>query len=163
MDACVLIDFLKSKRSVIKLISEHVGPVYVTSPVVEEIQREIKNENELIELGLCIIEPEIQDAFRAVNSPGPTSFQDHICFLVAEREELSLVTNDTHLRRLCKKKGIPCLWGLQPLVQLHCSGGISSKTAVEIARKIHQTNPRHITNQILERFIEKIRKQAREG
>jgi len=92
MDACVLIDFLKTDRSVLKLISECIGPVHVIGPVVTEVRKRIENENELVELGLCIIEPELQDGFRAVSSPGPTSFQDRLCFLVAKREGLTLIS-----------------------------------------------------------------------
>jgi len=161
MDACVLIDFLKTDRSVLKLISEYVGPVYVIDPVVMEVHRHIENENELIELGIRITEPE--DGSLAVSLPGPTSFQDRLCFLTAKRDGLILVTNDTHLRKLCTTKGIPHLWGLQPLIELHCSKGISSQIAIEIARQIHVSNPRHITGQILGQFIERIRKQAKPG
>jgi len=36
MDACVLIDFIKTDRTVLELIVKHVGPVHVISPIVEE-------------------------------------------------------------------------------------------------------------------------------
>ena len=57
---------------------KHVGPLYVTGPVVNEIN-EINDENELIELGLVIIEPELADAYAAASQSGPTSFQDRLC------------------------------------------------------------------------------------
>lgn len=29
MDACVLIDFIKTERTVLELVSKHIGPLYV--------------------------------------------------------------------------------------------------------------------------------------
>lgn len=51
MDACVLIDFIKAERSLLELVAKHVGPLYVTSPVVGEVN-EIDDENELVQLGI---------------------------------------------------------------------------------------------------------------
>ena len=70
MDACVLIDFIKTERSVLELIVKHVGPLYVASPVVAEVN-EIDDEAELVALGLIIIEPEIADAYAAGSRSGP--------------------------------------------------------------------------------------------
>ncbi len=64
MDACVLIDFIKSDRSVLELIVKYVGPLHVVSLLVDEI-KEIDGEEELAALGLIIVEPEIEDAYTA--------------------------------------------------------------------------------------------------
>ncbi|RMD83545.1 MAG: type II toxin-antitoxin system VapC family toxin, partial [Lentisphaerae bacterium] len=148
MDACVLIDFIKSDRAVLALIVKHVGPVYVISPVVEEVG-DINDESELLELGLVIIEPEIQDAYEAANRSGPISFQDHLCLLTAKRHGFTCVTNDKSLRKFCRQEGVPLLWGLEILAQLHRVGGISGKDAVAIAEKIQVSNPKHITNKMM--------------
>ena len=157
MDACVLIDFIKADRSVLELIVKHIGPVHMISPVIDEIN-EIDNEEELVDLGLIIVEPELEDAFAAASTSGPTSFQDHLCFLTAKRYGFTCVTNDKNLRKLCEKEKVPLLWGLQLLIELHQSGGIPAQDAIEIAHQIHKTNPKHITAKILERFIENIKK-----
>ena len=70
MDACVLIDYIKTDRTVLELFVKYVGPLYVTSPVVDEVD-EIDDENELVSLGLFIIEPEIEDAYAAGVDPAP--------------------------------------------------------------------------------------------
>lgn len=54
MDACVLIDFIKAERAVLELVVKHIGPLHVTSPVVDEVN-EIDDENELVALGLIHI------------------------------------------------------------------------------------------------------------
>lgn len=151
MDACVLIDYLKTERSVLELFAKYIGPVHVVSPVIEEVQ-EIDSPEELIELGLIIVEPELEDAFAAASQIGPTSFQDKLCLLTAKRHGFTCVTNDKNLRKLCKKEKVPFLWGLQLLAELHQSGGIPAADAIAVAEQIHQTNPKHITTEIIERF-----------
>lgn len=158
MDACVLIDFIKADRTVLELVVKHVGPLHVASPVVDEVH-EIEDENELVELGLIIVEPEIEDAFTAAAPSGPTSFQDRLCLLSARRHDFICVTNDKNLRQLCKKEGVEILWGLELLSELHKAGGIPGKEAETIARAIHASNPKHITAAILSRFINIIRGQ----
>jgi len=152
MDACVLIDYIKADRYVLELIVKHIGPVHVVSPVVEEVN-EVENEEELAELGLVIIEPELKHAFTAASTQNSLSFQDKLCLLTAKRHGFTCVTNDKSLRKQCSAAKIPLLWGLELLATLHKSGGISAKSAIDLARQIHCDNPRHITASILERFI----------
>lgn len=151
MDACVLIDFVHADRTVFQLVAKHVGPVYVVSPVVEEV-RDIDGQGELIELGISVIEPEIEDAFAAASAIGAVSFQDRLCLLTAKRHGMTCVTNDTSLRRQCSNEGIPLLWGLELLLELHAAGGIPRHNAEDIAEAIHEANPKHITTALLRRF-----------
>lgn len=155
MDACVLIDFLHADRTVLQLVAKHVGPVYVVSPVVEEV-RDIDGQEELIELGVSVIEPELEDAFSAASASGQVSFQDRLCLLTAKRHGMTCVTNDTSLRRQCRNDGVPLLWGLELLLELNVAGGIPRRIAEEIAQAIHEANPRHITTTILNRFRKKL-------
>ena len=158
MDACVLIDFIKADRSVLQLVVKHVGLLHVTSPVVDEVN-EIEDENELIELGLVIVEPEMEDAFAAAGQPGPTSFEDRLCLLTAKRYGFTCVTNDKSLRKVCKEESVHLLWGLELLAELHKAGGIPAKEAEKIAQEIRKSNPKHITAEIVSRFTEVIRRQ----
>ncbi|MBN1548488.1 MAG: hypothetical protein JW902_17695 [Syntrophaceae bacterium] len=157
MDACVLIDFIKAERAVLELVVKYVGPLHVTSPVVDEVS-EIDGENELAELGLIIVEPEIEDAYNAGGQSGPLSFEDWLCFLTAKRYGYTCVTNDKNLRKLCKQEGIPLLWGLELLIELHKAGGIPAGDAEIIAKEIRRSNPKHITAEIISRFTNIIRR-----
>jgi len=158
MDACVLIDFIKVERSVLELVVKHVGPLHVASPVVDEV-KEIDDENELVALGLIIVEPEIEDAYTAGIQSGPLSFQDWLCLLTARRHGFTCVTNDRNLRKLCRQEGVPLLWGLELLIELHKAGGITGKEAEALAKTIRQSNPKHITEKIVSDFVEHIRSQ----
>lgn len=158
MDACVLIDFIKTERTVLELVVKHIGPLYVTSPVVDEVN-EIDDENELVALGLIIVEPEIEDAYTAGGRSGPLSFQDWLCLLTAKRHGFTCVTNDKNLRKLCRQEDVSLLWGLELLAALHKAGGIPATEAEKIAQAIRLSNPKHITKKIVLRFADMIRGQ----
>jgi len=155
LDANVLIDFIKADRIILKRIVEDVGPLCVASVIVHEV-KDIKNEDDLFELGLHIIEIEIEDAYTAGTWTGSTSFQDNICLLTAKRHGCICVTNDKSLRKLCEHKGVRILWGLELLAKLYNVGGISKKKAINVAESIHQLNPYHINTTILQRFKESL-------
>jgi predicted nucleic acid-binding protein len=155
IDACVLIDFIQADRYVLGLIVKHVGPLYVVPSIVDEVNDlEI---DELIDLGLLAIEPEVEDAFDAANKKGAVSFNDHLCLLTAKRQGFTCVTNDKNLRKECSKEKVPFFWGLELLRFLYNEGGMSSDSVISLAREIHQNNPRHITVEIFERFEKSIK------
>ena len=158
MDACVLIDFIKTERTVLELIVKHVGPVHVISPIVEQV-KDIDDENEFLELGLVIMESEIEDAYAAASHSGSISFEDRLCMLTAKRHGFACVTNDKNLRKLCRQEGVPLLWGLEILAELHKTGGIPGKDAELIAQAIRKSNPKYITTEIISRFKDRIRRQ----
>jgi hypothetical protein len=134
-------------------------PVTSLSPVVDEVNG--TNDSDLIELGLRIIEPGLSDVFEAAdraNRVKQTSFQDQLCLLTAKRQGFTCITNDTNLRKACKDERVECLWGLELLLILYKKGGILSKDVVEIVEKIHRTNPKYITKNIVKEFRKKIKK-----
>lgn len=161
MDACVLIDFCKAERSVLRKCVLDVGEIHVITPVLQEV-KEFQSEQELLDLGLILDEPELEDALSAAEGRGPVSFQDRLCLLTAKRNRCTCVTNDKSLRKLCALEGVPVMWGLQLLLELLGAGGISPKEAVNIAETIHRANPRHITASILSRFIENVHQRKGE-
>jgi rRNA-processing protein FCF1 len=157
MDACVLIDYMNGEPDLFKLISSHIGPIYIATPILEEVDS-IKSIEELEELGLIAIEPEIEDVFTAEELGGQTSFQDNICFLTAKRRSLTCVSNDINLRRQCTEESVPILWGLELILDLTKAGGIGKKEASRIARDIQKSNPRHINARILSDFVVKLKR-----
>ncbi len=157
LDACVLIDFLQTDSSVIKVLAEYIGPLYVTSTLIGEIN-DITDESDFVELGLLVVEPEIEDAF-SVSTDGPLSMQDQLCLLTAKRAGFTCITNDKNLRRLCEKEGVQIMWGLELIAELHKAGGITNKYAERLARAISESNPMHITPEIVSRFMDRIKTQ----
>ena len=110
-------------------------------------------------MDLELIEPETDDLFKAVDTEGRTSFQDNLCFLTAKRHNLICVTNDTNLRLMCEASNVPILWGLELILMLVREGGLIKKEAAHIAQEIHNTNPKHIDETVLKRFLSKLKSQ----
>lgn len=56
LDANVLIDLSKTDRTVLNLISEHIGQIYVPITIFEEVKQ--IDETECLGLGIILHEPE---------------------------------------------------------------------------------------------------------
>ena len=155
LDACVLIDYLKAEPALFGFITENVGPVHVVSTVYEEVTQ-LTSMQHMADLGIVLVEPEIEDAFEAMRMTGSTSFQDNICLLTAKRLGMTCVTNDKSLRNACSEYDVPIMWGLELLLLLVRSGGLDHNSAIEIGRQIHADNPRHISSWIIADFEKKL-------
>jgi len=162
MDACVLIDFIKADRDVLRLVSRHVGPLHVISSVMLEV-KDIGSENDLVALGVIVIEPEIEDAYVAASLSGSISFEDWLCLMTAKRHGFTCVTNDRSLRKVCIQQGVSLIWGLELVAELFEADGIRIEEAEAFARRIRQANPRHITEEILSRFLDRIQLRVSSG
>lgn len=155
LDACVLIDFFKSDKFVLESIVRYISPIKIISPIIDEIN-DIDSEDDLLELGIKIIEPEFEDGIISHSLPNTLSFVDKLCLLTAKRNHFICVTNDKLLRKNCIKNHVNTLWGLELLIKLYKSKGILKREVKNIARKIRDINPLHISSKILTRFYESI-------
>lgn len=151
LDSCVLIDFMNGEPKLFHLLAEKVGKIHVVTPIIEEVDS-IQSLKDLEDLGLIALEPDIEDVFTALKLKGKTSFQDQICYLTAKRYQLTCVTNDKPLRKLCEENHIPTFWGLELIIELTKLDGVSKKKALDIAKVIHKSNPIHIHERILSNF-----------
>jgi hypothetical protein len=77
MDANVLIDLCEADRTVIRLISDHVGRIHVPLPVLREEVDQI-DEAEYAKLGIVPVEPPFQTAVNAAARRAGLSFHDHL-------------------------------------------------------------------------------------
>ncbi len=154
LDANVLIDYFKSDPSVLKLVSSHLGELFVALPVLEEVKE--ADQSLLESFGLVVVEPEVDALLEAGMKKGSLSFQDRICILLAKENGWSCVSNDKPLRRECEAEGIPVMWGLEMMVLLVAAGKLDRNAALEVANKIHQANPKYIGKGVVEDFKMKI-------
>src|SRR3990172_2486046 len=146
MDANVLIDLCEADRTVIRLISDHVGQIHVPLPVLREEVDQI-DEADYAELGIVAVVPPLQTATDAAGRRAGLSFHDHLCLLLARDNGWTCVTNDGRLRRECAAEKIPVLWGLETVALL------TAKAAEEIGRAIQRANPRFITDEVIKGFL----------
>ncbi len=155
MDANVLIDLCEADRTVIRLISEHVGQVHVPLPVLREEVDQI-DAAEYADLGIVPVDPPLQTATNAVARRAGLSFHDHLCLLLARDNGWTCVTNDGRLRRECAAEKVPVLWGLETVALLVDDGVLTARAAEEIGRAIQRANPKFITDAVIRGFRERI-------
>jgi hypothetical protein len=53
------------------------------------------------------------------------------------------------------------LWGLELVANLYNALGISLEKAEAFAKSLHESNPKHITKEIVLRFIAKLRSKGK--
>jgi rRNA-processing protein FCF1 len=154
LDANILIDFCKCDKTIVQLICHHVGQIYLATPVLYEIN-EI-DENDCLDLGIILVEPELELAILAAEEKGPLSFQDKLCFLMAKQNGWTCVTNDKPLRRRCDNEGVPLFWGIELICILVESGGLPLKQASELILEIMKLNPKYITDSIVANALKRL-------
>lgn len=153
-DANVLIDYVKSDPAILKLISKHVGQLYVTSLVLEEVNE--LNENDCDKLGITVIEPELKHLFQAEGKRGALSIEDHLNLILAKNNGWECVTNDRPLRIECEKEGVPIVWGIELICILVERGGLPLDHAKQIIKAIHLLNPSYIKEHVVQSAFERI-------
>ena len=153
-DACVLIDYCLTNKKILRLVSRHIWKIYVLRPVFVEVKELDEETADTLEIE--IIDPDISQLQRAGKRGGGLSRSDRLCFLAAKDNGWNCWTNDIGLRKLCKKEEVPVYWGLEVMISLYRLGHITIVDAIETARKIHKINKKHITEEIIARFINKI-------
>lgn len=151
-DADVLIDYAKSAPDVLSLVSTYVRKLYVTSPVLREVDQLSTTTAEALKIDL--IEPtltQLVDA-AAIRQQNPAlSGQDALCFILARDNGWACLTNDKALRKYCSSNHIACLWGLEILRHVVATGRLTPQEAFRIAQDFQSKN-RYIHPNIVSKF-----------
>ncbi len=155
MDASVLIDFCEADRTVLALVSKHVGQIYVPLPILREEVDQL-SEEDWPALGITPVEPPFETAALAAQRRPGLSFYDTLCLLLARDNRWTCVTNDGRLRRECAREGIPTLWGLETLALVVEVRALPTADGAKLGHAMHRANPLYITERILEGFLRRI-------
>ncbi len=150
MDANVVIDYQKSDLSVLGLVHKHVGEVHILTTIIEEVDGVDVVDFE--RLGLKVVEPKLSHLTQAAAKRGQLSFRDRLCLAVASEAGFICVTNDKQLRRVCNEEGVGVLWGLEIMTALVLANAMSAEDTVQVAEKIHLSNPLHISRTLVNQF-----------
>ncbi len=138
LDANILIDFCQCDRTIVKLVCNYVGQVYLTTPVLNEVKQ--VDEGDCQELGIILVEPELDQVVLAAEKKGPLSFQDNLCLILAKENGWSCVTNDKPLRKRCRDEGVTIIWGVELICMLVESVGLPLEHATDIIMKMPGIN-----------------------
>jgi predicted nucleic acid-binding protein len=155
-DANVLIHYYLADKQILKLVVQHVGPVVVPRPVLDDEVDGLDIE-EAASLGLTVLEPEDAYIIRAGSQGGPLSKHDRLILALAKDNGFICWTSDSPLKKQCEKDGISTCWGLEMMLLLFQNGHLSESAAIRIARKIHEMDRGYITLQIVEEFERKLK------
>ena len=150
-DADVLIDYRESDLAILELVAQHLGRLAVLSSVLDEVRG--VTPTQCARLGIEIIEVETERMLRATEVESSVSFNDRLCLIVCREEGWTCVTNDRALRRLCKRHGVETRFGLGLMANLVEAGVLTRRRAVAVARRIQASNPLHINDRVLNRFL----------
>lgn len=156
-DADVLIDYRDSDLTVLKLVSEHIGPVRVLREVLDEAPG--IDDSQCAQLGIQIVRLETELMIEANDLPRSLSAEDRFCIIACERNRWTLVTNDRAMRTVGKQRGIQLRWGLGLMVDLVHAQVITEPRAIKVATAIRAANPTHITADLFERFRTRLRER----
>lgn len=152
-DANVLIDYAGAGLPVIGVIARHLAPIYIPSPILEEVTQ--VSQEQVEQLRCEVIEPTLAQASEAAAGAGTVSFQDRLCLIVARDAGWQVLTNDRSLRNACGEAAVRCVWGLEAMALAVEAGHLSAKRAVAAVEKISAAN-RFITPEIVRRFRRRI-------
>lgn len=156
LDACVLIDFCKVDKTILSVVCEHVGTIHVPSPVLAEVN-EIE-EDEAPDLGIVVVEPDLEQVVAAGARRRGLSFADRLCVIMARDRFWTCVSNDGAVRKACELEAVPVLWGLEMMGLAVGAGGLGLREAEQAAWAIHCDNKMFVTEEIVERFVKKARR-----
>ena len=156
LDACVVIDYAESDLSVLGTVSRNVAPIALARPILDEVEQ--LDEHQAVALGVTIVDVDLSLATSAA-APGSTlSFEDRVCLLLAKREAWTCVTNDKPLRAACAKEAVTVMWGLEMMLHAVGAGAMTSAEAIDVAKAMHDANPRYVTKQLVAEFTRKVRR-----
>jgi predicted nucleic acid-binding protein len=155
VDADVLIDYVVAEVTILGRVARHVGSVYVVRSVLAEVEG--LDADQCTRLGIEIVEPSVDQLLEAGAEPrGRLSFNDRVSLIVAAEAGWTCVSNDRALRRACGDRQVQVWWGLHLLLALVRDGALDRDAALAVARAIHESNPLHITREIVERFVREL-------
>ena len=154
IDANVLIDYCKTDLSILTIFSKVIGTINIPTPIIYDEVSQISI-TKAEKFFLNPIEPTLEQLIEAKTFKR-SHFCDNLCFLIGQGNGYTCITNDKHLKRLCKEHNVPSIWGLEIMVILVKKDKISQKKAITVASAIRKSNS-FITNEIIQRFKNKIR------
>jgi hypothetical protein len=154
-DADVLIDYATSDVRILRLVSQHVGTVYVLKETLATVRQ--LSERTCRRNNITVIETEADVLLEAGSRSGPLSFEDWLCLLSCRDKSWSCVTNDRALLRECRTVGIRVHRGLSLMIMLVHLNAIDERRAVRVAELMHRENPHHISERVIDAFRRALR------
>jgi rRNA-processing protein FCF1 len=153
-DANILIDYASCGMEVLALVSEHLAPVVVPDVILQEVRS--LTQEQIEEAGITVVETPLDLLLPDPLVSKRLSTQDRVCLEMASANGWTCATNDRVLRNACQARDVRLVWGLELMVELVDRRILPEKKARNVGKKMHQVNPKSITNQVLTDFLARI-------
>jgi len=154
-DADVLIDYAAGDVGILRLVSEHIGPVHVLEETLATVRQLSKRTCE--RNAIKVISAEVDVLVDAGSRSGPLSFEDWLCVVTCRKKEWICISNDRALLRECRRAGVRVHRGLGLMTMLVHGGALDEGRALRVAERIHVENPYHINERVLVAFRRSLR------
>lgn len=154
VDANVLIDFCKTEKAILELVTRHVANVHVAEDVLAQVAELDRAGAEALGINVLTVEYAILSSAAQASANSPLEFEDWVSLLVAKDAGWTCVTNDKRMRTECEAHGVTVLWGLQLLLRLIQHRKMTTAKAIEAAEAIVAIN-RRIPASVLAAFKRK--------
>ena len=152
VDTNILIDFLNSDFTILKAVNEFVGQVCVPDRLlVREVPQLSFKDCE--QVGMEIITPTDKISKIAGKEIGQLSYIDRLVLYMSKDLKTDVVSNDSGLASVCEYHGVKVIRGFRLLIELAEASDYSIDSLIQIAEKIHETNPLYINRRIVNQFI----------
>jgi len=156
VDACTVIDYQKTEDWVLKLFSQHFGPVYVAAPVLEDEIRHFTSED-CKRLRISVAQPELAQVVEAGKWQGPISRYDALTLIMARDNGWTIISGDKALSRQAEIENVKSIRGLRPMIMLVSGGHLPGDKAITIAQRMRALSPGFLNTKVLEAFRKEIR------
>ena len=153
-DADVLIDYRDSDLAILDLVCQHVGKMVVLPSVLDEVRGVTMAD--WARLGIKVVEVDTALMHEAAQIESSVSFNDRLCLVVCRAKGWTCVTNDGALRRLCRRHCVDTLFGLGLMIDLVDAGVLTRRRAMAVARRIQASNPSHVNDRVIQRFVSRL-------
>jgi rRNA-processing protein FCF1 len=163
VDLNTLIDLIEADKSVIRLVGNHLGPIYIPSVVLNQIEK--ASQVGVRRLGVRKAECTIEHLFDARQPRTGLSFRDRLCLIIARMGNWVLITNDPVLRTACAADQIRSLCALDIVIELVRLLHLPCRKAIRVVRNLHSVNSHHVSKESVtqcERRVETLCRKRRQ-
>jgi len=139
-DADVLIDYRDSDLTIVARFADYAKGCYIGRSAFGEVKRLTLTQAN--RLNIEILTPDLEIVSESARLKGKLSAYDWETYFLAKKNNLTCVSNDMGLRRVCVTSGVPVMWGLQLMKVLVHAEMLPASQAIRVARKIGESNQR---------------------
>lgn len=143
---------------ILKVFGKRVGRLYISDHTPEMDASRLPRDA-CQKAGIRVHEPSIAHFVEAVHMQHPRALSnaDRLNVIIARDMPATLVTNDRLQREFAGDHGVEVIWGLNLVEELVKVRKLTDEAAISVLQRIRDHNPRYVSDDIVKRFIAKMK------